>query len=43
MAVKMHWMTSWGRVVDDDSNGGVRAEILDVPEGIECQVPFLDL
>lgn len=43
MAVEMHGVRGGGRIVNDDSNGGVRAEVFDIPDGVKCQVSFLDL
>jgi len=31
VTVQMHWVRSWGGVVDHDTHGGIGAEVLDVP------------
>lgn len=41
VAVKMHRVSCGGRVVDDDSDGGVGSEILDIPLGLVAEVALV--
>ena len=41
VAVEMHWVCGWCWVVDDDPDGGVGAEVLDVPFGLVGEVSLV--
>lgn len=39
--VEMHWVGCRGRIVDDDADGGVRAEVFDIPFGLVGEVTLV--